>query len=301
MTIIISASRRTDIPAFYTQWFVNRIRKGYCTVFNPFNRRQVSRVSLLPQDVDVIVFWTKNPRPLMEHIVELDARGFKYYFQYTVNGYPPQLEPNIPQLKTSIETFSELASMIGAEKVIWRYDPVLISNITDYNYHLKRFTQIAALLKGKTKRVVISLVDEYRKATYKFKKLKGQNINVIPSNELNYFKIGELMKAFSELARDNGMEIYSCAETVDLEPYNILPGKCVDDQYIRRVFGLAITNIKDKSQRSECGCIPSKDIGIYDTCLYDCAYCYAGTIKSGQKQRHDIDSPSLIDRYETSP
>lgn len=293
-TMIISASRRTDIPAFYSQWFINRIREGSCSVVNPFNRRQISRVSLLPSDVDVIVFWTKNPMPLIDNLNEIDERGFKYYFQYTVNGYPAQLEPNLPKLDTTIDTFTKLAKRIGSDRLIWRYDPILISSITGYDYHIKQFEKIATALRGKTHRVIISIVDKYRKALNNFKYLKTQNIVI--SNELNSQEFSTLMLALSEIACRNGLEIYSCAETIDLQPYGILPGKCIDDEYIRRVFGLDLPGGKDKSQRLECGCIQSKDIGVYDTCLHGCAYCYAGTLNIGLKNReqHYVDSPSLI-------
>lgn len=298
--IIISASRRTDIPAFYSQWFINRIREGYCTVFNPFNRHQVNRISLNPSDVDVIVFWTKNAWPLMVHLDELDERGFKYYIQYTINGYPFQLEPNIPQLDTTIETFSQLATKLGSDKVIWRYDPILISNISGYDYHFKQFEKIARYLRGKTHRVIISIVDDYRKTANKFKNLKKQDIFVV--KEPNYQEIRILMRSLSDLARKNGMEIFSCAETINLESDGIPPGKCIDDQYILRTFGLDVARVKDKSQRLECGCIKSKDIGIYNTCLYSCAYCYAGTLNSGRRnsELHYFDSPSLIGRYNVS-
>lgn len=295
--MIISASRRTDIPAFYSQWFINRVREGYCFVVNPFNRKQVSRVSLLPSDVEVIAFWTKNPGPLLNNLHELDERGFKYYFQYTINGYSAPLEPNLPKLDTTIETFNKLALRLGSERLIWRYDPILISNITGYDYHIEQFSRIALALRGKTQRVTISIVDEYRKALTNFKNLKKQNICISkPHNQ----EFSTLMLALNEIARRNGLEIYSCAETFDLKPYGISPGKCIDDQYIRRVFGRDVSRAKDRSQRLECGCIQSKDIGAYDSCLHGCAYCYAGTLNSGLKNRehHDVNSPSLIGRYE---
>ncbi|MDQ7092131.1 DUF1848 domain-containing protein [Desulfosporosinus sp. PR] len=292
--IIISASRRTDIPAFYSRWFINRIREGYCTVVNPFNRRQVTRVSLLPADVDLIVFWTKNAGPLIQHLQELDAGGFKYYFQYTVNGYPSPLEPYVPPLDTAIETFSRLAAEIGPDKVIWRYDPIVISNITGFDYHLQQFEKIARSLRGKTHRVVVSIVDDYRKSAHELEKLKNQDVLI--AKEVNLQEIGNLMSSLSKFAEKNEMGIFSCAETVPLESYGISPGKCIDEQYIRQVLGLDIKKLKDKSQRPACGCILSKDIGVYDTCLYGCVYCYAGTLKSGlrNRQQHAADSPALI-------
>ena len=139
--MIISASRRTDIPAFYSEWFMNRIRAGYCTMVNPYNRNQVSYVSLQPEDVDVIVFWTKNPLPLIHHLKELDDRGFRYYFQYTLTGYPVSIEPNVPGIDKEIDTFKKLSGLIGPAKVIWRYDPIK-STPTYSIFCLKRFRSI---------------------------------------------------------------------------------------------------------------------------------------------------------------
>ena len=296
--IIISASRRTDIPAFYSQWFIRRIQEGYCTVFNPFNRNQITKISLRPNDVDIIIFWTKNPKPLVPFLHELDSSGFQYYFQYTLNGYPIDLEPHVPELRVRLQSFKELAKIIGADKVIWRYDPIIISNITGYDFHKKVFQEIAEALKGSTRRVVISLVDSYRKASFQFKQLAKQGIYI--SEEINLSYLEDLIRTFVKISRQNGLEIFSCAETIDLIPWGVSPGKCIDDQYIEQVFGLKVTSIKDKNQRIECGCVQSKDIGIYDTCLHGCKYCYAGTHSAGLKnyEEHQVDSPSLIGRYE---
>jgi len=276
---------------------MRRIEEGYCTVFNPFNRNQVSYVSLKPRDVDVIVFWTKNAQKLLPDLKKLTDLGYRYYFQYTINGYPGELEKNTPELDDAINTFQELSQLIGYEKVIWRYDPVIISNITDYAFHKENFHYIARCLRGSTKRVVISVVDHYRKAIYNFKKLKKQGI------EINLEPLGpefdDLMRSMAATARENGMEIFSCAEEFDLSKYGIQPGKCIDDRLIKHVFGIDVTSQKDKSQRKECGCVQSKDIGIYDTCLHGCAYCYAGTNNAAQNnyQGHFPDSPSLLGRY----
>ncbi|NLJ25804.1 MAG: DUF1848 domain-containing protein, partial [Firmicutes bacterium] len=135
--MIISASRRTDIPALYTKWLLNRLEAGFCVVRNPFNPKQESLVSLNPEDVEVIVFWTKDPRPLMAHLDYLDQKGYRYYFQYTLTGYPHYLEPGAPSLDQAIETFSQLADRLGAIRVVWRYDPIIISDATGFSYHLE--------------------------------------------------------------------------------------------------------------------------------------------------------------------
>lgn len=298
--MIISASRRTDIPAFFSSWFMNRVRDGYCTTFNPFNRKQVTYVSLRPEDVEVIVFWTKNPWPLMSHLHELDSAGLNYYFQYTMNGYPKVLEANLPNLQECIDTFANLADAIGPEKVIWRYDPILFSNLTDLGYHQERFASLAESLRGKTKRVVISVVDNYRKATYNFRRLAERGVHV--ESDVGERQLARLMQFIVRTAGENGLSVFSCAETLDLEQYGVRRGKCVDDDYIREVLGIDVTRDKDKNQRPECGCVISKDIGAYDTCLHGCSYCYAGTLPAGRKSReqHYPDSPSILGHYEAT-
>ena len=141
--MIISASRRTDIPALYSKWFMNRIRAGYCRVPNPRNTKQVSRVSLRPSDVEAIVFWSKNPAPLLPHLRELDSSGFRYYFQFSLNDYPWALEPNLPSLSDRTDTFKDLGRILGPSRVVWRYDPIIISNLTPFEYHREMFAWIA--------------------------------------------------------------------------------------------------------------------------------------------------------------
>lgn len=299
--MIVSASRRTDIPAFYTEWFMNRIRAGYCTVPNPFNRKQVSRISLRPDDVDVIVFWTRNPRPLLSHLAELDERGYRYYFQYTIMDNPHSLDPKSPPPQAAIETFRELAGRIGPDRVIWRYDPIAFTQVTGAQFHRQTFERIAQALRGYTRRSVVSIVDVYRKAGKRLRDLAAQGIELIPYDGKPSQRFDELMHGLVYIAGENGMEIVSCAEELDLRSYGIRPGKCVDDEYIARVFGLHVTGKKDKGQRKECGCVESKDIGMYDTCLFGCQYCYATTSFERAKtnyQEHDPESPSLIGRYD---
>jgi hypothetical protein len=303
--MIISASRRTDIPAFYAEWFMNRIRAGYCAVPNPFNRQQVSYVSLKPEDVDVIVFWTRNPRPLFPDLTELDERGYRYYFQYTVMNNPRLIDPKSPPLEASLKTFGELADRIGPARVIWRYDPIVFSNTTGAQFHQQTYERIAQALRGYTCRSVISIVDVYGKARKRLGELAKQGVELLPCDGKPGGWFDDFMRTLVRIASENGMEIVSCAEDLDLRPYGIRPGKCVDDEYIQKVFGLNVTDKKDPSQREACGCIVSKDIGMYDTCLYGCRYCYATTSFERAKTNHDIkhhpESPSLIGWYDASP
>lgn len=292
--IIISASRRTDIPAFYAKWFINRVREGYCTVPNPFNLKQVTRISLKPEDVLVIVFWTRNPRPLMPFLDELEQRGFRYYFQYTVMDNPRDLDPKTVPLERSLQTFRELSNKVGAERVIWRYDPIILTTRTPADFHVQRHAYIAQSLRGYTRRNVISIVDAYNKVTRRIRGLPG---TLQPIEEPDY----SFVRHLADNSMSNGMEIVSCAEEIDLRSYGVRPGKCIDDDLIQRVFGIEVPHKKDPNQRKECGCVVSKDIGMYDSCLFGCVYCYATQSFEKAKKRHaehNPQSPSLIGWYE---
>lgn len=303
--MIISASRRTDIPAFYSTWFMNRIQAGYCAVPNPFNIRQVAEVSLRPENVDVIVFWTRNPRPLFPHLAELDRRGYRYYFQYTLMDNPRPIDLKSPPVEAAIQTLRELASLIGPERVIWRYDPIVLSEATPLDFHAETHWRIAEALAGCTQRNVISIVDIYRKAQKRFRTLRAQGIGVAEINaDTMPPGMGELLQQMARTAQECGMQITSCAEEVDLRPYGIQPGKCVDDEYIARTFGLRLSGKKDPSQREACGCVVSKDIGMYDTCLFGCQYCYATSSFETAKKNHEGHDPAaaaLVRRGEPAP
>lgn len=296
--MIISASRRTDIPAFYAKWMVNRLREGFCTVPNPFNRNQVSVISLRPEDVDVIVFWTRNPRPLMPYLEELDSRGYRYYFQYTILGYPREIDEKSPPVAAALQTFCDLSEQLGANRVIWRYDPIVFTDLTPPAFHRENYGRICAELRGRTRRSVISIVDLYRKTERRLGELKGTPAEVRACGAEDFEK---LMRDLAEFARTNGMDIVSCAEEIDMRPFGVSPGKCVDPQVIAEAFGMDVVGQKDPSQREHCGCVVSRDIGMYDSCLFGCQYCYA-TKSFEQAGRnfdgHDPASPSLLGWYD---
>ena len=296
--MIISASRRTDIPAFYAQWFINRVRAGHCTVPNPFNRKQVSHISLCPEDVTIIVFWTRNPQPLVPYLKELDQLGHRYYFQYTVMDNPRLIDTMAPSLSSSLNMFKKLSDLIGPERVIWRYDPVIISNITGIEFHTDTYKNIAETLKNYTKRSVISLLDIYPKLKKRLKALKDNGVEIVDCNNKSDKRFDELMYTLAGVAEQNKMEIVSCAEEPDLKKYNIPPGKCIDNDYIERVFGINVTHKKDPAQRKACGCVVSRDIGVYNTCLSGCQYCYATSSFEKAKalyENHNPESTSMVD------
>jgi hypothetical protein len=197
--MIISASRRTDIPAFYHEWFMNRIRAGFLLTRNPFNYHQIGRVSLLPEDVDAIVFWTRNPSQLFGDLDELTERGFRYYFQYTITGYPRILESHTLNPYKALSVFKRLSDKIGKEKVIWRYDPILLSNILPIDEHLRLFEKIATELSGYTNRVVISFADLYEKVTRNLGKVEELNYQDIC---LNKNMISGISNGLASIAKD---------------------------------------------------------------------------------------------------
>lgn len=264
--MIISASRRTDIPAFYADWFYNRIKDGYVYVRNPMNIHQISKISLSPDVVDCIVFWTKNPKPMLTRIDEL--KDYKYYFQFTLNSYAKDIEPNVPSKdKDVINTFLQLSKKIGSERIIWRYDPIFISGKYSLDYHIKYFEKLAQILKGNFNKCVISFVDIYKKNIKNFK----ENDIREPSIE----EIHRIAKSFSEISIKYDFKINTCAEEIDLSMYGIGHGKCIDDKLIEQLCGCKLTINKDKNQRDICGCVDSIDIGMYNTCIHKCKYCYA--------------------------
>jgi len=292
--MIISASRRTDVPAFYSNWFMKRIEAGHCDVPNPFNPRQVTEVSLKPEDVDVIVFWTRNASPLMPHIDELDRKGHRYTFLYTMMDNPRPMDPRCPSMKEALGTFKALSDRIGPERVTWRYDPIVFSNATNPEFHKRTYETIAKQLQGYTNRSIISLVTVYRKARQRLTALRQAGIDLM---ECEGEAFVDLMMFMASTARENNMTLLSCAQEGDLALYGIQPGKCIDDGLIREVFGLEVSPTKDPSQRKACGCVVSKDIGMYDSCLYGCAYCYATNSFEKAKENyrnHDPEAPSLL-------
>lgn len=291
--MIISASRRTDIPAFYSRWFMNRIRAGYCEVPNPFNPAQVSRVSLQPEDVEVIAFWTRNAAPLLSHLQELDARGYRYYFLYTVLDYPQLLEPHKTELETRIETVQQLAVRIGPDRVIWRYDPIVLSTITSLGFHQEVFARIASNLEGTTTRCIISFVDLYRKLSKRLHWLEEHGCTIREPYADEATKLAAFMAA---AAQSYGITVTSCAEMFDLTASAVSPGSCIDGAYIAATFGIAVSLVKDPSQRPACRCAVSRDIGCYDTCVHGCRYCYATSSASQARARlagHDPEGPSM--------
>jgi len=274
---IISASRRSDIPAFFADWFMARIRAGYFHRVNPFNRRQITRVSLAPEEVAAFVFWTKDPRPLLPHLAELDRRGFRYYFHFTLNPYDATFEPHTPPLQERIATFRELAGRIGPERVIWRYDPIIVSSITPVAYHLQRAGEIAAALHGSTERLVVSFLDFYGKVMVRLRRLAERSGLVITDMTAAGMRdeLERLVSGLKVIADGHGLRLFSCAEELDLAHFGIEHGSCIDGGLIRELTGSDRRFVRDRNQRPACRCVKAVDMGMYNTCRFACVYCYA--------------------------
>jgi hypothetical protein len=287
--MIISASRRTDIPSFYGEWFINRINKGFLFVRNPFSPTVVYRIDINPDIVDCIVFWTKNPESFLDKLQFL--RQYNYYFLFTVTPYDTTLEKHLPDKKEIINTFRILSDKLGEEKVIWRYDPVIYASKIDEDYHLKNFEYLAEELSGHTRKCIISFIHMYNKCK---RNLKGTYAREATAEEMF-----ALAKNIVQIAEKYNIKIESCALKTDLSAYGINPGSCIDKTLIEKITGKNLRIGKDKNQRKECNCFESIDIGVYNTCLHNCLYCYANynyeTVMQNFKQ-HDPESPFLIGR-----
>lgn len=264
--MIISASRRTDIPTYYSEWFFNRVKDGYVCVRNPMNIHQISKISLSPEVVDGIVFWTKNPIPMMPYLDKLN--DYAYYFQFTVNSYGKDIELNVPNKNDIIiPAFRELSNRIGADRVIWRYDPILLTEKYTIDYHVNYFNELAKRLSGYTDKCIISFLDLYRNTQTHLKEL-----NILPLGDKQMFELAERLV---EIANKNNLIVESCAEKINLEKFGIQHGHCIDCSLFEKILNCKMNLSKDKNQRPECGCMESIDIGAYNTCKNGCRYCYA--------------------------
>lgn len=286
--MILSASRRTDIPCLYVPWLMNRLRAGSVLVRNPMNHHQVSRVSLAADVIDCAVFWTKHGASLLPHLDEIETH-WPFYFQYTLNGYGRALEPGLPALEARLDTLRQLSDRIGPARVIWRYDPVLMTDVYGVPWHLAMFERIAAALAGYVETCVFSFIDMYPKVQHR---LASGNVRGCTLEEMHLLAAG-----FAESARRHGMGIQTCAEAIDLDQYGIAHGCCTDGRLIKRLVGQPVGGRKDPNQRAVCGCLESIDIGQYNTCPLGCLYCYASfnpKAVTTLMRQHDPASPLLV-------
>jgi len=329
--VILSASRSTDIPAYYAKWFMERVRNGYAAWINPFNQKS-SYVSF--SKTRVIVFWTKNPAPILPYLNELDDMGLNYYFQFTLNDYGKIIEGRVPDVRKRLETFAKLYDLIGSKRIIWRYDPIML-NTTDLTVdaHLEKLDNLGRQLAGMTDKLVFSFVDinSYRKVQNNLIRLNLYTPANVLDAEPNLEQKNAIAKGISDLRtawKKNlnwNVTTATCAEDIDLEKYGIEHNRCIDPDLIDELFGqkdpalssylegfknrkiatqmdlfggvesqsqdenggrFNYSKFKDKGQRPVCGCVISKDIGMYNTCLHQCAYCYANTSYEAALNNH---------------
>jgi len=285
--VIISASRRTDIPAHYSDWFFNRLREGYVMAANPRNARQVRRVSLKPEDVDGIVFWTKNPQPCLPRLSELS--DYAYYFQVTITPYDADVEPGIPSKENVIlPAVLRLSDEIGPARVVWRYDPILLSGKYSKGFHYKAFGAMARRLAGRAARCTVSFLDMYKNTAR-----NALAMGLLPMTEADMLEMAEKIAG---IAKEYGIPLDACAEEMDFSRLGIGRARCVDPAILSAASGRPIEFKRQKGQRPACGCAESVDIGAYNTCPNGCKYCYANFSPErirGNLSRFDPASPSL--------
>lgn len=297
---ILSASRATDVPAFYADWFMNRVRAGFFQWTNPFRPTQVQTVSTAK--VRVIVFWTKNPAGILRHLDELDRRGFHYYFQFTLNDYEAEgIEPRVPRLADRIESFRRLADRLGPARVVWRMDPLLLTDRLGVAALLGKADNLMARLAPHARKLVFSFADIERYPTVKRNLVRRG----IAAREFACGEMEAFARGLADLNRTHGLELATCAEDVDLSAFGIAHNRCVDGALMARLWpddGALMEFLgsraarKDKGQRKACGCIASKDVGRYRTCPHLCAYCYAngsGVEAERNFRAHRPDAASL--------
>lgn len=299
---VISASRSTDIPAFYVEWFMNRLRQGYVKWVNPFNQRP-QYISF--KNSKVVVFWSKNPRPLMQYLDEIDERRLAYYFHFTLNDYESErLEPGVPPLAERIETFQSLSEKIGRDRVIWRFDPLILTSEVNVEILLEKIKRVGEQIAPFTRKLVFSFADisEYKKVQ------SSMNRSGVKYEEFTRDLMITAAKGIRSLCNGWDIAASTCAEPADLSQLGIEHNRCIDEDLILKItnnadeicslFGVDVTvqgdlfaspskvtkKIKDQGQRAECGCVFSKDIGQYNTCPHLCVYCYANTSENVVKK-----------------
>lgn len=286
--MIINTGQRTDIPAFYAEWFANRLQEGVVCVRNPYYPSQVSRYRLDPTVVDVIGFCTKNPAPMFPNMDLLKDYG-QYWF-VTITPYGRDMEPNVPDKHRLLEDFKHLSDRVGVNAIGWRYDPILLSERYTAAYHLRAFETMVSALEGYTQTAVISFIDLYPKVRRNFPEAREV------TKEMRI----ELGRALIEIASAHGMTVKPCAEGDELAPYGADCGGCMRLSDYEKAIGKKLNAPKRKGARAECACYLACDIGAYNTCKHLCRYCYANAEPArvlAQSRLHDPRSPFLIGNY----
>lgn len=282
--MILMVSGRTDIVAFYTEWFMNRYHEGFVDVRNPFNPKMVNRINF--SDVDAIMFCTKNPIPIINHLKEIDK---PILFHVTLTPYKKDVEPNVCPKGIIIEAIKKLSKIVGIDNLVIRYDPVFISEKYSINYHIKAFDKMCTLLNGYVKTIIISFIDDYKNV----RKNKNE-LNFREFTEEDYEKIGI---SFSESAKRNGMTVQTCFEDKNLVEYGFKKGECLSHEIAYKLTGKTGFKTWNARKGKKCKCVEMVDIGVYNTCRHFCKYCYANydeSIVNDNYLKHNVNSSLLI-------
>lgn len=284
--MIISASRRTDIPAFFADWLFRRLRAGHAETVNPFRPSQRRRVDLTPENIDGLVLWSKNPAPLWPYLPELTGYGFPFYLQFTVTPYGRDLEPRVPPKSDVIETFRRLSERLGPQRLVWRYDPIIITPVLTPAWHVAQFAALSARLADACCRCVISFVDPYRHCPR-------------PPAPPDEAAMHAVAAGFAPIAAATGLPLVTCAEAIDLTAYGIEHGACVDARLLASLSGRKRHIPRDRHQRPACLCAQSVDLGRYGTCQHGCTYCYAAGRRQPALPTDDLILPSSPELHGT--
>lgn len=286
--MIINTGQRTDIPAFYSEWFFKRIQEGYVYVRNPYYPKRITKFILDPTVVDCLCFCTKDPRPMFKRLDEINK--YRQFWFVTITPYLKDIELHVPHIKDTLQSFKQLSLKVGKKAVGWRYDPIFINEKYNVEYHLKAFHYMAKELSGYTDRCVISFIDLYEKT-----KINFPNVQEVPIEIQHY-----LVKGFVKIAKKYGMKLYCCDESQEFTRYGAICSGCMSLEVIEEAIGVKL-NIKSTHIREGCQCLLGNDIGAYNTCLHGCLYCYANVNQKKvleNSRKHDPLSPLLIGHVE---
>ena len=284
--MIINVGGRTDIVNYYSEWLINRLKEGYAYSRNPLFTNNVSKISLKPEDVDCLMFCSKNYEPILKYMAEINKK-YRIICHYTITAYGKDVEPNVPSIDKSIETLIKLSEMIGKEKVLWRYDPILLTNTYTIEKHIEMFNYMAKQIAPYVQRCIFSFVEMYKKLDYNMPE-------IIPFTREDKLNIAE---AIGKIAKENNLYIQTCGTDENYEKYGIHLSGCTTTEILEKANGVNYKHVKPKGMRKGCHCIPSRDIGAYDTCLNGCKYCYANKRPELAKENfklHDKNSPIII-------
>jgi len=267
MVKIVSASRRTDIPAFYGDWFMSKLKEGGLIVRHPFNGKE-TYISLKVEDVACFVFWSKNYAPFISKLEELERLGYPFVMHFTITGLPRYLEEVVPPAEASVEVFRHLSRLFSTGRIMWRYDPVFLGKETDFSFHKENFAGLCRMLEGYTERCYISFVHPYRKVE---KRLKKKGIEIMEAGEAS---CRGLASSLADIAWKHGIEMFACCSSY-LVGDKVKKARCVDAELMENLFGIGSGLFRRRPSRPACGCSESVDLGSYGTCRHGCIYCYA--------------------------